>query len=822
MKDNRTIKFDLDNDNRPLIESFKDVADLKKSLFKDIYSSALLQIDNYLESKGKQAVDKDLQSYTDSNNNIFAFIGERGSGKTSCMLSVAKMLKDKNDALLKEYHAIKKHGFLTIGMIDPTYFESERNVVSIFVAKLYSLFIKDSLHHDDPEHEKLRRELIGCFSKTQKHLMALLGEQDKNFDDLDRLTSYAASVDLKSDIHELVDIYLAYKKAKDSVLLLLIDDIDLNTKDAAKMAELVRKYLIQDNVVILMSLKLDQLEAIKRLEYMNEYKALIDKDKDYLTEIDEMVDRYIGKFIPQSQRIYLPDTSRYMDIDLEVKWTQNEKEHKLPFASIKQAVPQLIFWKTRYLFYNSAQKVSYIVPRNLRELRQLLKLLVFMPQYATVDEGGNILENYNKTTFKKYLFKHWPIDNLGNESRILFDQILAQDCYSLLNNTTLRVLQTKFGEQLKDDELTDKFKDILSVKNTTYNISLGDILALVEALEYRCVDSESQKFLFLVKTLYSIRLYEAYDMVTGTVGAGCQSMEGAIIKDNDIECSLMTRAQLGQYSEYEKLVSGIFINTDIQNIVKPNGDKSNSHFYLRTSDFEKFYSECLKKNDEGMYYSDSIRLLEFFMICLAHDEKSKNNSKGDNYRETLDFAADKVIKHDMLRFDLGAIFFNLHRLDKCYRRYKQNDEFADAVEAIGNDSLRAMLIKETKAEHPNEKGEFESRRWLSFCSIRNVEILLDLLEYCRQIKYSDVSNMSAVLLTFFESLSKYSIKSYDRENEEENKEPYNINFKFFKAFVDVLTPTADYPIWEDIYQRGQKTVINSDLEGGKQPKEPVK
>lgn len=809
MNNSRTIIFDLDNDNRPLIESFKQAADLDKSLFKDVYSTAMLQIDNYLESIGKQTADTELQSYTDLNNNIFAFIGDRGSGKTSCMLSIAKMLKDSygNEALLREYRAVKQRRFFTIGMIDPSYFESERNVVSIFVAKLYSLFIKDNLQHDDPEHEKSRRKLIECFSRTQKHLMALLGDQDKNFDDLDRLTSYAASVDLKNDIHELVNTYLVYKNAKDSILLLLIDDIDLNTKDAGKMAELIRKYLIQDNIIILMSLKLDQLEAIKRLEYMNEYKALIDEDKEYLTEIDEMVDRYIGKFIPHSQRIYLPETTNYMDLYLEIKWTQNEESHKLPFASIKFAVPQLIFWKTRYLFYNSSQKVSYIVPRNLRELRQLLKLLVFMPQYTKDTKDNNSSGSHNKTTFKKYLFEHWPIDNLNNESRLLFDQILGQDSYALLNNTTLHVLQNKFGNQLKDNDLSDKFSDILSVKNTTYNISLGDVLALIEALEYRCVDSESQKFLFLVKSLYSIRLYEAYDMVTDSVAEGSTSMEGAIIKDNDLECSLMTRDQLGQYSEYEKLVSGILINTDIQNIVKPNGDNSNSYFYLNTPVFENFYTKCLEKNVDGTYNANLIGLLEFFMLCFSRDEKSKNNSKGTNYRETLDFAADKNIKHDILRFDLGAIFFNLHRLDKCYRRYKQNDELARAVESIGDYSLRAMLIKATISEHPNEKGEFEARRWLSFCSIRNVEILLDLLEYCRQIKYSDVGNTYHVLQQFFSKLAVYSIKSYDRENEAENNEPYNINFKFFKSFVKVLNQTAGNPIWDEINRRAKNVDI---------------
>lgn len=801
----KQITFNLDNDNRPLLERFdkqSGISLFENSIFKDIYSTALSQIEGYLSALGLQSVDESLESLTDKSNNIFAFIGERGSGKTSCMLSVASILKDKPSFITSKYPKINDKDFYTLGMIDPTYFESERNVVSIFVAKLYSRFV-NSQNTIQIISESDKTKLIECFCKTQKHLTALLGNKDSS-DDLERLTSYAASVDLKSDIRDLVHAFLKFEKRENAVLLLLIDDIDLNTKEAGKMAELVRKYLIQDNILILMSLKLDQLEAIKRLEYMNEYDTLIKKDASYINEIEEMVDRYIGKFLPHAQRIYLPDVENYMNYSLTITCTMNGVRKSYPFTSVKQAVPQMIFWKTRYLFYNSAQKVSYVVPRNLRELRQLLKMLVFMPDYM-VEEGDKKVYNlHNKTTFKKYLFEHWIVNNLDAESRRLFAQILEEENYSLINNTTIRVLTARFKDQLLDQN--DKplmMQDILSTSNTTYNISVGDVLAVIDALEYRCVDEYSQKFLFLVKTLYSIRLYEAYDMVTDKVSEGDDSMEGACLRQepSDNDTLIKKHDQLEQYSDYEKLVSGILINTDYINLVKLDGNINNSYFYIEKQVFDDLYRDKTKKSEHGQYDSAGINLLELLFICMSRDDQvgynsSNKSSNGEStkFRESLEFESVKALRRNFIRFDIGAIFFNLHRLDKCYKRY--NEGFLEIVKSIGENSLRYKLQQKTIENKQDNVGPFRELKWLSYCSIRNVEILMDFIEHCRQIDYTDTSSFEVILTGFFNGAKTYRIKSYDRDLEEKNENHYDIDFKFLEVLASCMETVKKDEIWK--------------------------
>lgn len=88
---------------------------------------------------------------------------------------------------------------------------------------------------------------------------------------MEELECLSAAVDLKDDIRELVENFLDCLGKQYQILLLRIDDIDLNAKEAGVMAELVRKYFIIPNVMVLMALKMDQLETIKSNEFSDSF-----------------------------------------------------------------------------------------------------------------------------------------------------------------------------------------------------------------------------------------------------------------------------------------------------------------------------------------------------------------------------------------------------------------------------------------------------------------------------------------------------------------------------------------------------------------------
>lgn len=70
------IIFNLNQDNRPLKEDIT-MSSLEVSPFREQYKKSLTEIESYLNALNEDDIDKDM----DYANNVFAFSGDRGSGK---------------------------------------------------------------------------------------------------------------------------------------------------------------------------------------------------------------------------------------------------------------------------------------------------------------------------------------------------------------------------------------------------------------------------------------------------------------------------------------------------------------------------------------------------------------------------------------------------------------------------------------------------------------------------------------------------------------------------------------------------------------------
>ena len=111
------ITFNLDQDNRPLKENIT-LSSLETSPFKEQYRKSLSEIESYLNTLNDDTVDRDME-YA---NNIFAFSGDRGSGKTSCMISVGGFLttnKMLRSDFKGKYPQISDTNFYSLDLMDP-------------------------------------------------------------------------------------------------------------------------------------------------------------------------------------------------------------------------------------------------------------------------------------------------------------------------------------------------------------------------------------------------------------------------------------------------------------------------------------------------------------------------------------------------------------------------------------------------------------------------------------------------------------------------------------------------------------------------------
>lgn len=815
----KPIIFDIDIDNKPIKDTItKD--NIKELMFGDQYILALQQIDQYLATLSINSVEDDNNSrvfeYDDSfdidcNNNIFAFIGERGTGKTSCMISVGDLLCSKRKDAFTEYVNISKYNFKTIDLIDPSYFDSSHNVISLFLAKLYDSYKRyvDKNNRSWDINEEKRTEFLEELAKAQKHLMQLdpTHKEESNMENsIELLVDLSSAVDLKADIRKLIDSYNSVLGFKNSILVLRIDDIDLNTENSAKMAEYIRKYLIQPNMIVLISLKLEQLEAIKRNEFMKTYDMV---SKDVNTA--DMAVKYINKFIPQSQRIHMPVPQNYLERTLTIK--SKKFPNDLSYTSIKLAVPELIFQKTRYLFYNSKIQRSRIIPRNLRELRQVIKLLCLMPDYSK--ESPSIT---NKDIFKNYFFSSWIEQNIDKEDQHFLRELFNEEDILHFNSHIIHVLNKKFKidelspytSEMFAESMWSEISDIISSQNLTYNISTGDVLGLIDALESKYQSPQDVNFLFFIKSLYSMRLYEAYDAVTEIIA-----------NDLDEEKQIYRLPLLDNLSPYSKICGGSLFNNILTPLI-PDIEAVRSYV---SQDFDGrkllgVMQECLKDWNAALK-DGSVKIVEFFMLSIVGNHSDDHRGSADVYYNNRSLS-------QQLEFNLYSVFYNLTQLCNykkekeekpneigkilswpCYNRFSNYLDNTTRYRGVANkflhllmqhhdfsyklwphlmfDTLREKqgLVTINSLENYDVDElvkDFKPERWMSYCCFRNSEILQDFAQYMNENSYYNASP-AIIFYKFFDKVSKYSIKTYDMDA---NGYPYKISFGYANSIKDIF------------------------------------
>lgn len=827
---NKKIIFKIGEESRPIIEDLSN-NQIKNSIFFDQYQKALLELERYLvdnestkssNSNERQRINKgnEVIYQNDNFNNIFAFIGDRGAGKTSLMLSLSGFLQNgihDENVFSKGLKKINHEKFHCLDIIDPSFFDKKNNIIGIFIAKLFHR-LKWYLENEPFSVDMDKKEkLISKFESVQRDLKYVLNTNvDIIDDDVEYLSNLSASVDLRRDIKNLIDIFLEFVKS--DYLVLMVDDIDLQIENAYEMTEQIRKYLIQPNMVILMSLKMDQLSNIVAKKISKDMDDKVNSMK-YM----DMTDRYLNKVFPIQHRFFLPEVESFMDRALEI-WVDGVNKNL--YSSVKETVPALIFRKTRYLFYNTKGVPSYVIPRNMRELRHLIKLLWIM------DERKESLP-YNKLQFKKYFYESWTKNNLNPNGIEFIESLLDVTDAAIMNKVTVNLLRKHFDIKADgNDEISKEIKKIIDADNISYNISLGDVMGIVYHLEKTVSSLYDKKLLFMVKSIYSIRLYEYYDEMTEIY----QHKE-ELKEENRKPLNEVYRIDtLEGYNNYVKLVGGNFINTTIAREFLPSTTDPTSKYKYRVhreingAALKELIDKIIDKvnslislgegnvvlNDlEGsiIEYAPyksidlvlAIQVVEFFLMTTSYSEGTlayrKNN---DIYYDSELSGSGKYI------FDITSIFYNIIDFEKSCNRV--NRELYNILNIIDKNgfTLSNQINSNTFERHLNSP----KWRYLSTVSIRNIEVLQSMVEYLEQNKPKGDAVNSKVVSSFFYNLCKeknhsgFKILTYDFD---ENGNHYNISYSFFKPISDFLRKTDIYDLFDRIFVIKANADININI-----------
>ena len=753
------MKFKLGDENHVVLE---DSSRAKDSLFASQYAYARAEIEHILQEAHKNSEEGGSSFGNLAEvlpNNVFAFVGNRGSGKSSCMLSLASMMG-------KQGIADKKCE--VIDVIDPSFFDEKVNILDIVIGKMFTSFKKrlteNSVATLKNDYEDNKRNLYKAFQDVKESLASIENKGDISEEPIEHLTKLAASVDLQNHMQALVTSYLKFFER--DVLVLPIDDIDLHTKCAYMMVEQVRKYLVQKNVVVLVAVRLEQLKNVIENEYAVEYQHSLKNGQVKQEMLSDMAARYLIKFVPQSHRIFMPDMAVYLDSAVELyEGDTRVYPEQGESVSLKYAITKLIFRKSRYLFYHRKGVSSPIVPRNLREIRHLISMLYRMPDYWA---GGKKHEE-NKYAFKHFFFETWVPNNLEENGCESISKLTGLSDPSVFNKSVIQDLAKRFG--LGISESKDWLSEILDDKNASYNISIGDVFSIIEVLKKRIVSPYDSKYLFTLETIYSMKLYEYYDLMTEP---------GLNVVVNKVDDTIKQRSMFDGIQPYHILVGGSFVNTSVFDVIT-KGRSGNTRTFrsIKLSDTKGWFERGVEHIDTAHLLASEILAL---FISRRDYEKAKERNSGSNYRSAnaIVYKEPFVNNVNNVVFDVCSVFYNITDIKNAYQRL--NAKLYE--EALHNENsilskLRLRAIQERKAK--SEIDNDIEHKLLSWECIRNAEILQDFTDYmCRNS--SKGSSWIENFKDYLNRVKSYDIKSYDKDR----YGPYAIRFDYVSTILDAL------------------------------------
>ena len=792
-----TIFFRVGDENRIVVEGiFGEQKD--KSIFTDQYRKALHVMDSDLAHKAEY--DRDRNEYR---SNVFAFIGERGSGKTSCMSSIVDYLKTNN--VEESYPNLRAKHFVAMKLIDPTFFNDDKeSVVGSVVSQLLQLFkdIREKKKKGGEINSLLEQEIVEKFHLVGQNIDCLNKGTRMMPEDLEYLNQLSSAVDLKSNIRDLISKLLSYQGEQDAVIIVSIDDIDMNRKGVTRMVEDIRKYLSNEYLLIMVAVHLGQLTMIEKQEYLSQYEKLWDNKQIDGNRIDEMTERFLDKFLPHAHRILMPEGGYYLAAPMAI--IDNGKE-VFTSVSVRQGICEMIFTKTRYLFYNANDSANRIVPKNLRDLRHLIGLLYDMADYKNGEASPSDATGiYNKGLFKEYLFGTWCRAHLEERMRQEVISLMDIADVTLFNSRVIEILRSNFNdlEPLVSGNV-ELAKEILNgikaAGNNNFNFSAGDALNLIFLLEGTTYDEQQKNLLFLLKSLYSIRLYEYYDERT----------EGDEIGARKLELLLDDRVAKYGLTYYEKLVAGSFINPVFYHVVpKERNGVSRQTRGINLAKLNDLIADCVEHWDERP--AETIRLAEYFMLTTSRLLDTKNKARKDDFvepdyrkRQEPYYAQTFSMANVNACFDANAFLFNMVRLKECYARFPKGLEFYEKSDAERDIEHLKSLWSKLKVETMKRDGvaveieKFSYKRWLSWATIRNTEILQQLLNVLSFAKSENKSTSvnKEVLANYYKEIAKYAISNYDKKDD---KSFFTIDYRFTAFMAETLTQ-CDEKLFDSIY-----------------------
>lgn len=443
--------------------------EFEASLFEEVYHNACkltqkIILDN--EIFDKRLFDPDYSS-DEQLNNIIAFLGGRGMGKSSAMFSFALFLKNYNQKKSSVFSVSTLETtpvFSVLPRIDASMMIPGENIMDIVLAKMWDVFERkndlaskrDIYMEDIKEHFRKVQQSYRTFKKAS-------GEM-KNMTSVRELHDLAVSLNLRESFKKLVKYYLQFHLSdkrgdeQERFLVISIDDLDIVTGDIYNcILEQIRLFLMIPKVIVLVTADMDRLTIACNKQFKENQISRTDAEDYERYQIRTYSKDYLSKLFPVNMRIYMPTIGTIAGVQFEIALGEEHfDERKLMLV---------LMAKYSNIFYPPFGIQRFFLQK--RSLRDIVHTL-----YILID-----IERHSKDQNRQFdLIYNWYFMELTEYSKEILDLNVRYKLLELLELCAADFNYAQLNQAVKQILLS-----IITAPDTGYDY--GNILLLIDMIQ---------------------------------------------------------------------------------------------------------------------------------------------------------------------------------------------------------------------------------------------------------------------------------------------------------------------------------------------------
>jgi hypothetical protein len=517
---------------------------LENLTFNMVYKKADIELNAVREAlQNFRGVDNGVGDLSGCPNNILAFIGNRGTGKTSALRSFVSM-KRKAEAQ-KDGFKDKDGEVFYFDIFDLSAFQPSDSVLGLLIGKLFEKFkvIREELNKKQGRSNEIKAIEEDLSRRIQNFLVDVqtLNLKKEQFGDprdsenpFFTLSRLASSTRVGENLMQLINVFLEYLNCEDvkkhyfkrdlnsfnyNFIAIVIDDLDLSIGNSFSIVEEFRKFLMLPNLIILCALRIEQITHSVEEYYLDHLKNVTQQRatrKEFISEVEEMTQYYLEKLFPSSRNIEMPPllTRTWLRdkgckirlIDSHRSWFlgANGDEKKIDIESQKtpeQLILEYVSKKVGVLFIPQEDNIHPIIPKTLREFSGFMKVVEGL---EPGEQGTRLFYDYFLLKYPRLLLSYRYEKVLLNFMEVTLE---ARNKYIINNWRELFPISAAGFDDPNEKELKKKFVKLLTREQVTLEKShLSDVIVILSYVEKLNRSKCEVGLTFIIRTLISLNI----------------------------------------------------------------------------------------------------------------------------------------------------------------------------------------------------------------------------------------------------------------------------------------------------------------------------